>query len=131
MDLLSPLPGVATALPQPLAAAAVNAFPIPEPREGVQREVQIGPEGAIASTEARFTEWQFHGKERTKKLTIGSQVVVVQHQAYQTYELLRGEFLEILARVAELFPGTQHSRVGLRYVNAIELDEPKPTDWLA
>ena len=127
VDLLSPLPGVATALPPPLAEVAVKAFPIPEPHEAVQ--LQIGPQGAVAPTEARFTEWHFHGKERTKKLTIGSKVVLVQHQVYETYELLRDEFLSIVARVAELFQGTQHSRVGLRYVNAIDLDEPKPIDW--
>lgn len=130
VDLLSPLPGVDVALPPALSELAVEGFPIPEPREAVQREVQIGPAG-VASSEERFKEWRFHGKERTKTLTIGRQVVLVQHTTYQTFELLKGEFLRILDRVAELFVGVRSSRVGLRYVNTIELAEANPMEWSA
>lgn len=130
VDLLSPLPGVDVALPPALSKLAVEGFPIPEPREAVQRELQISPAG-VASSEVRFKEWCFHGKERTKTLTIGRQDVLVQHTTYQTYELVKGDFLRILDRVAELFEGVQSSRVGLRYVNTIELAEANPTDWSA
>lgn len=130
VDLLSPLPGVDVALPQPVAEAAVRDFPIPEPRETVQRQVKFGPEGVV-STEERFKEFQFHGIERTKTFTISRQVMLVQHKTYQTYELVKDEFVRILDRVAEVFQGIQSSRVGLRYVNSIELPEPNPTDWSA
>ncbi|HLA78146.1 MAG TPA: TIGR04255 family protein [Vicinamibacteria bacterium] len=130
VDFLSPLPGVEAALPPRLTEVAVGAFPIPEPREAVQRAVEIGPQG-VQSSEERFKEWLFHGKERTKTLTIGRQVVLVQHRTYQTYELVKAEFLAVLDRVAELFPGAQPSRVGLRYVNTIELTEANPADWSA
>ncbi len=128
VDLLNPLQGVDDALPPALSALAVKTFPIPEPREAVQRELQIGPAG-VASSEERFREWRFHGKERTKTLTISRQVVLVQHTKYQTYDVVKGEFLGILGHVAELSGRVQSSRVGLRYVNSIELPEANPTDW--
>ena len=130
VDLLNPLPGVDVALPGAVSEVAVDSFPIPEPREAVQREVQIGPAG-VAATEERFKEWRFHGKDRTKTLTIGRQVVLVQYTSYQTYEVVKGEFIRILDRIGELFQGVQTQRVGLRYVNEIELAEANPTDWSA
>lgn len=45
------------------------------------------------------------------------------------YEIVKEEFLRILDRFVELFPGAQPSRLGLRYVNNIELPGPNPTDW--
>jgi len=74
-------------------------------------------------------EWRFHGKDRTKTLVIGPQVVFVQHTTYQRYENVRDEFVHILNCLAELFPGAQASRIGLRYVNSILLKGPGPTKW--
>lgn len=130
IDLLNPLPAVETALPPALTEVALRTFPIAEPREAVRREVQIGPQG-VAQSEARFTEWHFHGKDRDKTLTVGPQVVLVQHRKYESYELVRTEFIRVLDRLFGLFEGVQPSRVGLRYVNVIELDEPDPLDWSA
>ena len=129
VDLLSPLSGVDVALPAPLTEAAIPAFPIPEPRDILKREVKIGPKGVFTSSEERSKEWRFHGKERTKTLTIGPQVVVVQHTTYQAYELVKAEFIGILDRLAELFPDLKSQRVGLRYVNEIKLEETNPTSW--
>src|SRR2546426_10645683 len=111
VDFLNPLSGVETALPQRLTEAAILTFPIAEPREAVERQVQIGPEG-VASREARFTEWHFHGRDREKTLTIGRQVALVQHKAYQTYDVIRAEFIEILDRIADLYQDAQPSRLG-------------------
>ena len=130
IDLLNSLPGVGNALPSTLTEVAIRNFPIPEPRQAVHREVKIGPEG-ISTTEESVKEWLFHGKERTKTLTIGQQVLLVQHTAYETYELLKGEFTEILNNTTALFQDIQPKRVGLRYVNTIEVAEANPIDWSA
>lgn len=128
VDLLTPLPGAETSLPKDLIDVAVKAFPIPEPGESVHNAVQISP-GGVASSQERHKEWRFLGKERTKTLTVGRDVIVVQYTTYQTYELVRDEFLEILECVAELFDEVQCQRVGLRFVNEVELEEGSPLDW--
>jgi uncharacterized protein (TIGR04255 family) len=130
VDFLNPLPGVDIALPVPLTEEAIRTFPIAEPREAVRRQMQFGPEG-VTSSEEKIKEWNFHGKERTKHLTIGGQAVLVQHTVYETFDVVKAEFVGILGRVAELFEGIQAQRVGLRYINAIDLPEPNPTDWSA
>jgi len=130
VDLLNPLPGADVALPPALTELVVRNFPIPEPREAVRREVQIGPAG-VASSEEKVKEWHFHGKDRTKTLTIGRDVLLVRYTTYQTYEIVREGFIRIVDQVAKLFPGVQSSRVGLRYVNTIEIQEANPTDWSA
>lgn len=129
VDLLSPLRGVEGSLPSSLGDAAKQAFPIPEPRDAIKRQVKLGPEAAITQLEERFKEWRFHGRERTKLLTISKDAVFVEHTAYERYELVKEEFVRIIDRVRELYPDTQVSRLGLRYINVIELNEPHPTDW--
>jgi uncharacterized protein (TIGR04255 family) len=132
VDLLTPLLGVDVTLPPALGELAVEDFPIPEPRDAFKREVQIQMSVAeVKSQEARFKEWRFHGRERTKTLTISQYAVVVEYSSYQTYELVKREFMRIIDRVGELFPGVKSSRVGLRYVNLIERKEPNPMEWSA
>lgn len=129
VDLLSPLPGIEVALPAPLTVAAIPAFPIPEPRDIFNREIKFGPKGVVTSSEEQSKEWRFHGKERTKTLTIGPRVVAVKHTTYQAYENVKTEFIGILDQLADLFPDVKSQRVGLRYVNEIKLDEINPTSW--
>lgn len=128
VDLLNPLPGVDTALPTALTETALRTFPIAEPREAVQKEVQVGPLG-VAQSETRFTEWHFHDKDRTKTLTFGRQFILVQYKKYENYEIVRSEFLQVLDRISEHFQDIHPTRVGLRYVNVIERNEPDPLNW--
>ncbi len=131
IDFLNPLPGMDLALPAPLTEEAIRAFPIPEPHDVLSHEVQFGPEGVTKASEERIKEWHFHGKERTKTLTIGRQVVLVRHKMYQTYDPIKAEFVRILEQIDNLFPNIQAARIGLRYINQIELTEGNPTDWSA
>mgnify|MGYP005812719527 CR=1 FL=1 len=131
VDFLSPLPGVDVAIPPRIAELAIGMFPIAEPRDAFTQEYEFSPQGVKAAKEERFKEWLFHGRERTKTLTVGRQMLIVEHKSYDTYEVIKDEFIRVLNRVAEL-EGAQPSRLGLRYVNVIEFpDEPRPTDWSA
>jgi uncharacterized protein (TIGR04255 family) len=131
VDFLSPLQGVETSLPQRLTEIALNGFPIPDPQDAYESQVEMGPQGVSTKRETKFKSWQFHGKDRTKILVIQPGSVVVQHKAYENYEVVKAEFATILDRVSELFPDVQSSRVGLRYVNVIKLAEQDPTNWSA
>jgi uncharacterized protein (TIGR04255 family) len=131
VDLLNPLPDVDLRLPSRLTDLAVQSFPIPEPRDAMASEYEISPKGMATKKEEHFKEWLFHGKERTKSLIINRQAVFVEHKSYQTFEVVKDEFIRILECISELFPDTQTSRVGLRYVNVIELKESNPTNWSA
>lgn len=133
IDFLNPLYDLDSALPKGLSDAALRIFPITEPREAVEKEISLTPEG-IASSEQRIKQWEFHGKDRNKKVTIGRQVFLVSYKHYQTYELLRSEFMTVFERLLDEFEGqVQPSRIGLRYVNAIETaeDASNPLDWAA
>jgi uncharacterized protein (TIGR04255 family) len=131
VDLLTPLLGVDATLVPALGDLAVEDFPIPEPRDAFRREVQISAAEVKSTQEERFKEWRFHGRERTKTLTISQHAVFVEYTSYQAYELVKREFVRVLDRIAELFPGVKSSRVGLRYVNLIEFKEVQPMEWSA
>jgi hypothetical protein len=108
VDLLTPLLGVDVTLVPALGDLAVEDFPIPEPRDAITREVRISAAEVKSTQEGRFKEWRF-----------------------QTYELVKHEFVRVLDRIAQLFPGVKSSRVGLRYVNLIEFKEAQPMEWSA
>ena len=132
VDFLSPLPGVETALPVELSNIASRNFRIAEPRDAVQQQVQLGPAGISEPKERRFKEWYFHGKQRTKRLAITPDWLHVLYEKYETYDLLRSEFMEVVERIDKVFAGVQVKRTGLRYINSIELrGEPDPLDWSA
>ena len=130
VDFLTPLLGVDATLPLPLSDLASSEFPILEPRDAYSREVKISAE-EVRSTQEHFKEWRFHGKDRTKTLTIAQGCVYVEYTSYRSYEILSEEFDKIIRGINENFPGVKSSRIGLRFVNLIEPNRGSPLDWSA
>jgi uncharacterized protein (TIGR04255 family) len=130
VDLVNPLPDLDSVLPPPVSGVALRSFPIFEPTNALRREVQVSPE-SVADKKEKFIQWNFHTKDRTATFTIEPQAVFISHRAYITYELLRTGFIEILSTIADAFRDIQVRRVGLRYVNAIKVDDANPLDWSA
>lgn len=128
VDLLSPMNNVAKELPGELSDIASKTFPIAEPREAINREVNFGLEG-VATTENKFMEWRFHARDRTKTLTITQNSFFIRYTSYKTYDVVKDDIVKFVDCVDTLFPGTRVSRIGLRYINAIELKGPGPTRW--
>ena len=130
VEFLNPLTGVEEALPKRVSGAALSNFAIAEPRVALQRQVQLRPDG-IESEEQELKQWYFHSKDRTKTLMISQQAVYVQHTAYQKYDLLRDELLQVLRSIQQEYDDQPISRAGLRFVNSIELKEADPMSWSA
>jgi uncharacterized protein (TIGR04255 family) len=74
-------------------------------------------------------QWFFHNKERTKSFHIAKDCCYIEFKKYERYEVLRKDFLEIVDALFDSMPNLQASRIGLRYVDTIKLNEDKPTDW--
>jgi uncharacterized protein (TIGR04255 family) len=128
VDFVSPLSKLAHELPQPISKLALREFPIFEPRELRADTVLLKGKDVSRKTD-RFQEWRFHGKEREKTFVIGPEATFVTYKRYSTFEVLQREFLGLLAQVFEQVPDAQPSRLGLRYINAIELGGANPLDW--
>ncbi len=128
VDCASPVTAASAPLPGDLAAQALKRFPIAEPRKGLARELQISDTG-VSTKESEITEWRYHGKEREKTLTIAPAAVFVEYSRYSTFDALKTDFLSVVRLFLSSFPEARASRLGLRYINNISLDNGNPLDW--
>ncbi len=129
VDFPSPIDGLDKNLPSKISKGIMKIFPITEPQKRVAQEFQISSND-FKQNKTEFTEWRFHGKERDKTLTIVPNAIFVEFKVYDTYETLKGEFLEALQIFLNAINDPISSRLGLRYINKISMgDETLPLLW--
>ncbi len=127
-DFPSEIPNIEKGLPSKVAQAALKFFPIFEPQKMQTHEVQLGGEEAKTKI-TEITNSIFHGLEREKTLSISPYALYVQVRQYRTFELLLKETILPLSALCESFPEIRASRVGIRYVNILNIGEENPLDW--
>jgi uncharacterized protein (TIGR04255 family) len=128
IDLVSPLPSLKKELPKEISKVALAHFPINEPRPTIQQSVKMS-EKELSTWREEFTEWNFHGRNREKSLKITPQSLLVAYKKYQEYGNLREEFLGIVQSFFGSFDQAQPSRLGLRYINELDIQGVDPLDW--
>lgn len=131
-DFLRPLEEIDLNLPPKIKNGVKPIFPQPSATETITREVQLFPKVSspkkVKSTEIKSTEWFFHSNDRLKTLTITRNAFHIKYDSYTSYEILRTDFITVLSLINEIY-NLQYKRLGLRYVNSIELNERKPLVW--
>ena len=143
-DFPSPIPNIEKGLPQSIFDAALNIFPIFEPQKTQTHKLEFGtPEiknpsklksKKAVTQEAKSTITEstisiFHSLEKDKTLTIAANTLYVQVRRYDTFELFLSETLQPLSALFSSFPEIRANRVGLRYVNVLDIPGKDPLDW--
>ncbi|MCK4377672.1 MAG: TIGR04255 family protein [Actinomycetia bacterium] len=129
IDFLSPIKKIENELPPQISKIIKFNYPVAEPKKVVAEQKTISKDGKIKVFIDEKTEWHFYGKEREKELVIIPTAIFVNYLKYTSYEELKREFQEVLNKYFELFNEAQVSRLGLRYINDISLNENNPLDW--
>lgn len=129
VDLVSPLPVLAEQIPKEISRIALDSFPIDEPKRALTQEVILSSDKEPATRKQEFTEWNFYGRNREKRLTVVQQSFFVTYKPYEKYENLRGDFLAISNGFFKHFEEAQPSRLGLRYINQLDVPGSNPLDW--
>lgn len=129
IDFVAPLDGLDKVLPPKLAKILSVHFPISEPVDAIARELQLTTE-EVRHRETRFKQWNFFGKEREKQLALAAPFLFVTYGRYITYEDMKKQFAAVVEAVEKVFPDARAGRLGLRYINSIEIpDLATPTSW--
>jgi len=128
IDLVSPLSSLASELPKGVSKAALAHFPIDEPKPAFTQELLVSA-NEIATRKQEFTEWNFYGRNREKRLKITPRAFFVVYKRYEDYKHLRSEFLTIVDGFFGCFDQAQPSRLGLRYINQLGVPGASPLDW--
>ena len=130
IDFLVPLASVAKELPPKMANAVSKLFPISQPNKAIAQELQLTKE-MLQHSRKEVMEWIFFGKDREKRLVVTAEALFVSYSSYTTYEDLNRDFTIATEEIFKAFPDVRARRLGLRYVNNIEVADAadKPTSW--
>jgi uncharacterized protein (TIGR04255 family) len=133
MDFLSPVAQIDTALHPKLGETILKYFKIKEPKPAFKQEFlihsKINETPQLKTEKTAFTEWNFFGGNREKQLKITPEFFFITYNKYEKYETLRDEFSEISKIYFENYSDAVPNRLGLRYINQIEIKENNPFDW--
>jgi uncharacterized protein (TIGR04255 family) len=130
IDFGTPLPIAKLGPPKRVVETLKANFPRAELERVTEQNVTLSPTGSLVDTKDK-PRWVYSSKDRRKKTIVAEDHCVVEYVqgSYASFEVLSSEFLSLVAAMFQSFENLQVNRLGLRYVNSIELDEDNPMDW--
>jgi uncharacterized protein (TIGR04255 family) len=105
-----------------------NGLPIFEPRTIVGEELQVTPE-VMSRQKVMTKEWQYFSEDRADQCVVSPNSLIVIHNEYSEFEHLIEQFQAALGAISVANEDLQIVRVGLRYINLLDLKEARPTSW--
>lgn len=128
VDFAAPVASLGTRIPHKVANAAVERFPILEQRKALAQELQISSD-EIHHKREEFTEWNYHGRNREKRLVIAPGFAYVTYSQYSTFEAFKEDFFTVIETLFKKYPDLRSGRFGLRYINKIETPNHDLFEW--
>jgi uncharacterized protein (TIGR04255 family) len=128
IDFPAPLPAFNKTIPAKVSKAALSRFPVSESQKVQAQELQFSATG-ISANSREETQWVFNGKAREKTLVVAPQHMVYTTRAYKTFEEMTEDFFHVLNVLRNIESELMISRMGLRYVNIIDLSDGDPLNW--
>ena len=129
LDYSYPLTKITKALPHRIRDIVTPSFPVSEPKEYIGKEVKITKDATRENIIEQGTNWFFHSIDRQKTLTIARDNVNISYKKYDSFDVLKQEFLPIVTELFGIYDDFQGKRLGLRYINEIVLSENNLLDW--
>ena len=128
-----PNPLQTDSLPPDLTKVILKSFPISEPKKmiHVEGKFKLEPHKKMEfEAGEEITEWNYWGINREKRLVINKDFLSITYiKWYKSFDDLKSEFLTIVNKLFEVFKDIQINRLGLRYINEINLEETDPLNW--
>jgi uncharacterized protein (TIGR04255 family) len=128
LDFSTAIGSLATQLPAKISNSILKRFPVLEPKKVQAKEFEISG-SEITTRTADGTEWTFYGKEREKKFVVVPSAAIVSVKKYVSYESLKADLEDPLKVMSGELADLRFSRIGLRYVNVIEMSDGDPLSW--
>jgi uncharacterized protein (TIGR04255 family) len=128
IDFAAPIGSLGTAIPQRIANTALERFPILEERKALAQEFMLSAE-EIRHKRQQFSEWNYHGRDRQKRLAIAPSFAYVTYSRYSSFEELKDDFFGVIAVLFENYTDLRAARLGLRYINQIDQQGHDPFLW--
>lgn len=128
IDFPASVPCLSEALDTKISKAALSKFQISEPRKINTQEFEISETG-LSANNREVTQWTFHDKNREKSLVISPEAIILSTKSYKSYEIFSSDFFHVLNAINEVQRDIPVSRIGVRYVNVIDIPSGDPLKW--
>jgi len=107
-----------------------NDFPEFEPQEQISLQVQIKADDSEKITkEKRSKAFRFHNISTNNSLTLEPDAIILEMKKYDTYQDFRKIIQIIIQNLEAENSSAKVSRIGLRYINQLIIDEGNPFEW--
>ena len=114
--------------PKPVIDSLKKAFPLPEPKKVMVMEVISTPEGTQRNEHFQM-QWLYHSRERNRRVRIDEVSMYIEYDRYTRFENLRDTFMAVAQALFQSFQNLQIKRLGVRYIDKIEMKGTNYTDW--
>lgn len=103
-------------------------FPELEMRERISMEMNMD-QTQRTIREKRAKVYFFHNTATNNSITLESDAIILDIRKYNNYDEFRRLVQRVIQSLETENPSGRVSRIGLRYINQITLDEGHPLDW--
>lgn len=99
-------------------------FPISEQKTGIHQGIEITSE-QITSSKSEFPEWNFHGLDRDKSLTLNQHFLQIILTKYRSEGDFQEDLISPISHIIGSRPSTVIARTGVRFINVFDFEELK------
>ncbi len=97
-------------------------FPIAEQKTAFKQDVQIS-EQQVTHSKIEFPEWNFHGADRDKSLTLSQHYLQIVLTKYHSETDFQQDLITPISHIIGTRPSTLISRTGVRFINVFDFDQ--------
>lgn len=108
-------------MPKEVYGVVRKYYPISEPQEIIGTEFQINPSTGPIINNTVSKQWVFWSRDKKSSCKILSGSVIFSVHNYVVYEDLKVAVIDIIKSIMDLDESIQGKRMGLRYINSIDL----------
>lgn len=128
VEFLNPILELDTTLPKEFSDSIAKLFPIAESKEINNNNVTITDSGVQSNVE-KIIEWTFWNKDRSRRISLSRNSLLLVQNKYESYDSFAYEFLTAFDALCITYKELIFRRFGVRYINNIKLLEKNPLEW--
>jgi len=130
IQVVNPLATADRAPEKGLSELIVKSFPVEQHKNVQQSQLLITPEGTAAASTKLTRILTYFAQQRKKQVQITEDALTLIYHSFRSSQPFKRDFLSLVDRVFEVYPDVQVKRLGMRFIDDIDLkSEKNPTDW--
>jgi uncharacterized protein (TIGR04255 family) len=124
-----PILRLETEAPADFQSAIKERFPAVQAGQAIEIDASASVDkGFDAKVRSTRKTWTFFTKDKTRSLTVESSALTLSYTVYKNFDEVQSDVDFLWERFQTIYSVETLSRIGLRYINVIEIDG-NPLDW--